>query len=52
MRNNSKTKHVENIYIYIYMLIKSNNKNNNYNSKNNNYNNDLKDGQNHRLGKK
>ena len=34
------------------MLIKSNNKNNNYNSKNNNYNNDLKDGQNHRLGKK
>ena len=44
MRNNSKTKHVENIYI----LIISNIKNNNYNSNNN----DLKDGQNHRLGKK
>ena len=52
MRNNSKTKHVEkiyiNIYIYIYILIISNNKNDNYNINNN----DLEDGQNHRLRKK
>ena len=54
MRNNSKRKHVVYryihiyIYIYIYILIISNNKNNNYNSNNN----DLKDGHNHRLGKK
>ena len=34
--------------MYIYILIISNNKNNNYNSNNN----DLKDGHNHRLGKK
>ena len=42
MRNNSKTKYVEK------KLIISNNKNNDYNSNNN----DLKDGQNHKLGKK
>ena len=48
MRNNSKTKHVEKIYIHMYILIISNTKNNNCNSNNN----DLKDGQNHRLGKK
>ena len=48
MRNNSKIKNVEKKYIYMYISIISNNKNNNYNSNNN----DLKDGQNHRLGKK
>ena len=48
MRNNSKIKNVEKKNIYIYTSIISNNKNNNYNSNNN----DLKDGQNHRLGKK
>ena len=42
----SNNKHVEKRNIYI--LIISNNKNNNYSSNNN----DLKDGQNHRLGKK
>ena len=34
--------------MYIYILIISNNKHNTYNSNNN----DLKDGHNHRLGKK
>ena len=33
MKNNSKTKHGEKIYIYILMI--SNNKNNNYDSNNN-----------------
>ena len=40
---------MQNVYIYIYIYIYiRNNKNNNYNSKDGN----LKDGQNHRLGKK